>query len=262
MKLFVSQQLKSLLKRMGYELRNIKPNPEVDFQGVDAYVLEPFLKKSDELLRYKKGSEQTGMGWTDDFLKACRFLSLQEVIKHCVRTFPDKHFAECGCWKGHSTWVTASLMKEGGSKSQFHVFDSFEGGLSDKVAEDESLRGRIDANQVAKEKLVFASEESEVKENLSEFDFVKFYKGWIPERFPEVKDFSFGFVHLDVDLYQPTRDGLEFFFPRLEKGGAIVIDDYNFSQFPGARKAVDQFLIDKPQVFFYAVPTGGAFLIK
>ena len=33
-------------------------------------------------------------------------------------------------------------------------------------------------------------------------------KGWIPTRFQEVADRHFAFVHIDVDLYEPTRDSL------------------------------------------------------
>ena len=43
---------------------------------------------------------------------------------------------------------------------------------------------------------------------------------------------------MDVDLYQPTLDAFAYFSPRLEAGGLIVTDDYNWT---GGRKAVDEF---------------------
>ena len=55
-------------------------------------------------------------------------------------------------------------------------------------------------------------------EVLKDFDFVKIYKGWIPEKFNLVDNSKFSFVHIDVDLYEPTLKSLEFFFPRLEEG--------------------------------------------
>ena len=54
---------------------------------------------------------------------------------------------------------------------------------------------------------------------------------------PEVRNEAFAFVHLDVDLEEPTRAGLEFFWPRLKTGGFLVVHDYN--AWPGARMAVD-----------------------
>ena len=45
---------------------------------------------------------------------------------------------------------------------------------------------------------------------------------------------------MDVDLYNPTKAGLEFFYPRLASGGVIIIHDYN-PDWPGIMKAVDDF---------------------
>ena len=37
---------------------------------------------------------------------------------------------------------------------------------------------------------------------------------------------GFSFVHLDMDLAPSTRAGLEFFLPRLVRGGILIGDDY------------------------------------
>jgi hypothetical protein len=91
---------------------------------------------------------------------------------------------------------------------------------------------------------------------------LEYYAGWIPTKFQEVADQKFILVHMDVDLYEPFRDSIEFFFPRLVKGGAIAFDDYGLSQFPGAKTAVDEAVAAFNPSVFYKVPTGGAFLIK
>jgi O-methyltransferase len=69
-------------------------------------------------------------------------------------------------------------------------------------------------------------------------------------------------VHIDVDLYQPTLDSLEFFWPRLADGGFVVVDDYGSSQFPGATTATNEFLDKNKPSFFYKVPMGACFIIK
>jgi hypothetical protein len=97
---------------------------------------------------------------------------------------------------------------------------------------------------------------------LSEFPFVSVMPGWIPARFDEVGDRAFAFVHVDVDLYQPTRDSLEFFFPRLAAGGALVVDDYNWARFPGARTAVDEFVRKQRPALFLPFQVGGCLLMK
>lgn len=40
-------------------------------------------------------------------------------------------------------------------------------------------------------------------------------------------------LHLDADLYRPTRLGLELLVPRIPKGGLIVFDEINSRLFPG-----------------------------
>jgi hypothetical protein len=67
------------------------------------------------------------------------------------------------------------------------------------------------------------------------------HAGWIPDCFSEVVDRSFCFVHIDVDLYEPTLASLEFFGSRMVPGGIIVCDDYGFETCPGARRAGDEF---------------------
>ena len=85
--------------------------------------------------------------------------------------------------------------------------------------------------------------ESVVAENLAEFiDRVVFHKGWIPDRFNEVSQKRFSFVHIDVDLYEPTKASIEFFYDRLNNGAVLICDDYGSGICPGATKACDDFL--------------------
>ncbi len=95
---------------------------------------------------------------------------------------------------------------------------------------------------------------------MREFPFARLYKGWIPERFEEVADIRFCFLHIDVDIYQPTRDALRFFYERMNPGGLILFDDYGYTTAPGERLAVDEFFADKPEEPIL-LPTGQAFVL-
>ena len=70
-------------------------------------------------------------------------------------------------------------------------------------------------------------------------------------------------VSLDTDLYEPTYQGLTYFYPRLSVGGMILIHDYNSRQFPGVGMAVRRFCEEQQ---LYLVPLmdlhGTAVLIK
>ena len=75
---------------------------------------------------------------------------------------------------------------------------------------------------------------------------ITFYQGYFPETIPAgFENRKFAFVHLDADLYEPTLAGLEYFYPRMNPGGFILVHDYN--AWIGARKAVNRFLATKKE---------------
>ena len=55
-------------------------------------------------------------------------------------------------------------------------------------------------------------------------------------------------LRLDTDFYESTKMELEVLFPRLEKNGILIIDDYGFKY--GARKAVDEYFKEKPFLIY------------
>lgn len=65
-------------------------------------------------------------------------------------------------------------------------------------------------------------------------------KGYFPESAGDVDD-VFAMVSLDTDLYEPIYNGLCFFYPRLSKGGYILIHDFNNDLYKGVRDAVQKF---------------------
>jgi len=156
--------------------------------------------------------------------------------------------ADCGIAYGTSTYFFLSGL--GPSDKTHYLFDSFEG---------LSMPSKLDGIAWAKGDICVA--EDVVKNNLRAFDKCLFYKGWIPSRFAELPEQNFAFVHIDVDLYQPTIDCLQYFYPRMSTGGIILGDDYGFMSCPGARKAFDEFFADKSEMLF-EIPNGQAMIIK
>jgi O-methyltransferase len=53
---------------------------------------------------------------------------------------------------------------------------------------------------------------------------------------------KFGLLHLDCDLYRPTKHSIEFFWPRIAPGGRIVVDDYGSNSARGVKEAVQEVL--------------------
>lgn len=201
--------------------------------------------------------------WRQDqqFLDDCRRLSptspySQErkyLLRELVRAQEGRagQMAECGCYEGASAWFMTSERPE----TPLHLFDSFEG-LSDPGSEDVTVSGIR-----SWEKGDMRSMEAKTRATLREFPNVEIHKGWIPSRFVDVENEHFCFVHIDVDLYQPTWDSLDFFYPRTISRGVLLLDDYGFATCPGAFSAVNEFMADKPETVVHC-PTGQGIVFK
>ena len=67
-------------------------------------------------------------------------------------------------------------------------------------------------------------------------------RGYFPQTAEDIKENeNFAFVSIDADLYSPIYNGLQFFYPRLARGGYIFVHDYNNLYYRGAKEAVKQF---------------------
>ena len=67
-----------------------------------------------------------------------------------------------------------------------------------------------------------------------------FHKGYFPESTKSLQPQKYSLVSMDVDLYNPTKAGLEYFYPLLQKGGVLLIHDHK-PDWPGIMKAVEEF---------------------
>ncbi len=179
-----------------------------------------------------------------------RHLMLAQLMRLVAEVPGDT--AECGVFKGASSYLICVANRRARNKKVHHAFDSF-AGLSEPSEKDGSFWATGD----------LACSLNVVRSNLAEFgeDAVSFHQGWIPDRFADVVDQRFSFVHIDVDLYEPTRDSLAFFYSRMQPGGIILCDDYGFTTCPGATSAFDEYMQDKPEPMIM-LPCGGGFLIK
>jgi hypothetical protein len=137
--------------------------------------------------------------------------------------------AEVGVYRGGS----ARLMCEVCGNRSLYLFDTFEG-----LPSTDQLDSRFGAGQ-------YAASFEKVQAYLAKFPSVHIYKGLFPATSDPIADKRFSFVHLDVDLYQPTRDSLEFFYPRVNPGGMFLIHDYLWAE--GVRKAVQGFFASRPE---------------
>ncbi len=91
-------------------------------------------------------------------------------------------------------------------------------------------------------------------------------KGNVEEIVPDIKTYSreLSLIHFDVDLYIPTKAGLENLYPMLVDKGIAVFDEYGQMEWSGETRAVDEFFEDKDVQLrkFYWQPAPAAYIVK
>ncbi len=250
----------SLLARTGVyfavSTKSRRDNPELVYRGN----WRPFVVPDKWRLLYRAAQSATRGDETDNIYRQLRFYSTFQMAGYAA-TLPRGDVVECGCWHGHSTVAIATLLAEADFTGRFDVFDSFEGGLSDFGPKDESVFALSDKEKQAQIDN-FRSSLDFVKSVTADFGFVELHPGWIPESFGSFQPRPLRFVHIDVDLFEPTKAALEFFWDSVVQGGCVVIDDYNSTVFEGATRAVDEFLAGRTPRLVYKVPFGSILIIK
>ena len=187
---------------------------------------------------YQTGLNATGTGITP-LHRRDRFFSLVQLFRKTLAL--EGMVAECGCFRGLSSYLLCSTLQQADAAFDgrgYRIFDSF-AGLSAPSQED-AIEG--EGAQVGRLRHMtragnFAASLDKVKAALSQFPRIEYFPGWIPAAFPKEDGVRYRFVHVDVDVCKPTRDSIEYFYPRLVPGGVIVCDDYNW---PGARQAIEE----------------------
>lgn len=172
--------------------------------------------------------------------------------------------AECGVFQGTSALLLCRAAQADEPRydgERLHLVDSFEG-LSPPTHQD---RFRVTGNGARATAAVGAGALSGSFQTataaLAAFPAARIHKGWIPEVLAQLPEASWSFVHVDVDLYEPTYACLDFFYPRLCPGGVIVCDDYGSALFPGAARAWDRYCAERA-IPFVALDTGQSVIIR
>jgi hypothetical protein len=179
-----------------------------------------------------------------------RLLFLICSVKEILSSGIEGSFVELGVYKGNS----AKILKDLAPERKLHLFDTFEG-FSEKDLNVESKEIHKDH---FKDSLL-----DEVKSFFKNDKKVYFYPGYFPDTanaFDKTEVISL--LHLDADLYKPTKSALEFFYPKVQKKGFIIIHDYFSGAWPGVKKSVDEFFKDKKEGITRIPDKSGTIVIR
>ena len=140
--------------------------------------------------------------------------------------------AELGVYRGGFARCINALLP--GRK--LYLFDTFEGFESSEAAR-EMHTGHLSAGVEAAHKNTSLNK---VMSLMPHPESVQPMPGFFPDSLKGLED-SFALVSLDADLEESTLAGLEYFVPRMVKGGYIFLHDYDSHSFRGVRKALERY---------------------
>lgn len=154
---------------------------------------------------------------------------------------------ECGVFKGASLvrFATFRELLSNPFSKKIIGFDAFGRFPETEFAADQGFRKKFVESSgeegIGKDQLLQVLKNKQLDRwvELVEGDITKTVPAYV-EAHPELK---ISLLNLDVDIYEPSVVILEQLYPRLSRGGVLVLDDYG--SFPGETKAIDDFFKDK-----------------
>jgi O-methyltransferase len=165
----------------------------------------------------------------------------------------DNHnFVECGVNDGVTAFFALNeFSNKLGTNFKMHLYDSWSAMKAEFLIDSE-----INFN-------VGAYHDSSIdrsKSNLQKFSKnIIYHKGFVPETFDQLPQSpeSISYLSIDLNSSKSTLATLNFFLPKLVKGGIIIFDDYGSTNYPDTKYLIDEFFSTKSGMLM-KIPTGQA----
>lgn len=142
------------------------------------------------------------------------------------------NIAELGVYKGGFARCLNYLMP----KRTLYLFDSFEGFETSEAQKEKSQQNCTDAFVEAHKN----TSVTQVLKRLPYPDQAVICQGYFPFSAENISD-EFCLVSLDVDFEDTTYEGLKYFWPKLVKGGYLLLHDWNSPNLSGVAAALKKF---------------------
>ena len=168
-----------------------------------------------------------------------RLDNLQFCCEDVLRNNIPGDFIETGVWRGGACILMRAILRAHGvSDRQVWVADSFEG--LPRPDEKKYAADAGDRHYLIPELAVSLEQ---VRANFEKYGLldeqVKFLQGWFKDTLPTAPIKQLAVARLDGDLYESTMDALVSLYPKLSRGGYLIVDDYH--AVPACKKAVHDF---------------------
>jgi O-methyltransferase len=178
---------------------------------------------------------------------------------------------ECGVWRGGSMMAAArTLLQLGDDTRNLYLYDTFAGMTEpqdiDRHYDGSTAEQAMNAHDPSAKSISEWCNSSleEVRLNMRSTGYpeerIHYVCGPVEATIPERLPGPIAILRLDTDFYSSTRHELVHLYPLVAPGGVVIIDDYGAWQ--GARRAVDEFLADKPNIYLHRIDVTGRIFVK
>lgn len=200
-----------------------------------------------------------------------RQYALYKAVEYVVKNNIEGDFVECGVWRGGSSMFMAyGLQQFGGNTQQLYMYDTYEG-MSEPTDDDVDITGaRADVmmkNSLKEEasSVWCYADLTDVKQNMALTKFsesrITYVKGKVEDTIPATMPEKISILRLDTDWFESTKHELVHLYPRLAKGGVLILDDYGY--WKGNKKAVDEYFAERNEfVLLNRLDYGGRLAVK
>ncbi len=166
-------------------------------------------------------------------------------------------FVECGVWRGFLSTAIMTYLDWPRLDRRFFLFDTFDGMVENCLTDAEKRnQEKIEhLNRHYRGTYEFA------QQHFSQFPRVTLVKGVIPDTLETIETEKVAFLSLDMNCVQPEIAAAEYFWPKLQLGGTLLLDDYGFVSYEEQKRAFDAFA-ERHGVPILALPTGQGLIVK
>ena len=169
---------------------------------------------------------------------------------------------ECGVGWGSSLFYFSICVGLFDKIRHIYGFDSFEEGFPELLKVDEPSGLKKGGMSITEDQVRRYLRNGKISQDFIS-DHITFVNGFFDETLAKYSELEIALLHLDVDLYQSYKECLEIAYPKVVKGGIIAFDEYqNPIKYPGAKKAIDEFLVESNETIIKSSIFDRYYLVK
>ena len=198
---------------------------------------DPTNDEQTKYLLYKAGYRGEVISLYDEFrMFAPKTAAIRKIAWRLDWLGVEGAAADLGAWKGDISWQMNALMPE----RKLYIFDTFTGyDERDIATEQREYYSESRAHEYSMSRPGAVDPEEYIMNRMPYKNQVIIKKGWFPETAFDLEDEKYALVHIDAGLYEPTFKGIQYFYPRMSKGGVIIVTGYEDGQKMSVRAAIE-----------------------